>query len=110
MTSPTIKPPNAISIWVENNLLIAELPTPDGKLSHYLRLPLNYVGLNQLVDILKVRRPDSKFAEPGDPNQWQVEKDKNGLTVGKVTRIGKPSFAPHLHDAARAILRRMGIS
>jgi len=116
MTAPIIKPPHAISLWVDGGVLHVELPGTDAdKKAHVLRLPLNVFGMTHIVNLLQARTASSRIGEKGDPTQFQSNKALAALAKGfdpdKIKRPKpKVTWSAELRAGAREALRKVGLS
>lgn len=115
----TLRPPHAISLWANNEVLYVELPNTHISFgqSHQLKLPLNVYGLTQVVNILRSRSSQSRVGELGDPTQHQADaaiKQMQRAAAGYKGPITKPkakiSATPEQRSTIRDILRKVGIS
>lgn len=113
-----LRPPHAISIWANNEILFVELPdaeTGEGP-SHFLKLPLNVWGLAQILSIAQERSRNSKIGDEGDPTQVQAEKaikEMQRLAAGYNKPITKPKpkvpLTTQMSEAVREAMRKAGI-
>ena len=114
----TIRPPHAISLWANKDILYVELPQANGsgEQSHTIRLPLNVYGLTQAVELLRSREVTSRIGTKGDPTQHQAEasiKDMQKKAAGYTGPITRPkqklALTPERAMSVRSILRQIGI-
>lgn len=115
MTQPTIRPPHAISLWIQDNVLIAELPNTQDQTAqaHYLRFPHNVYGLTQLVEVLRARDENSRIGSKGDPTQAQTDKElallAKGFDPSKIKRKEVVKMDEGIRGTIRDILRKAGL-
>ena len=108
---PTIKPKNAASIWADGDFIYLDLPSPDGSISHTIKVGNCEAGICKVLTILKHRDSEARLASKGDPTQHQV--DKRLFTLTPKTKIrhlgGQFSFTLDQHKAANVVLKRLGM-
>lgn len=100
-----IRPPNAPAIWLADNTIFLELPSPDGGASHTLHFQAGVLGLHQIVTLLRERTRASRLGERGDPIQHMIDYSYNEAKVQRA----KPSYPQALRDATRKVLQELGI-
>ena len=102
-----MKPPFAISIWVIDDFLYAELPASRGATTHTIHVKATPEGLSHILSMLKARNAQSEIGSPGDPTQWQLDLSFDEAKVKRVKPKAKAT--PEMQSAARAILRELGM-
>lgn len=109
-----MKPSHAPSVWFEDQTLCVELPGL-GEHSHVIKLegPENWPRLFQM---LQHRTGETTIGEPGDPTQYQLDKQASRIIAqaiidGRVRKVGRrpAAMTPEQHAKVDEILREMGL-
>lgn len=118
-----IRPKNYAMVWSDSDWLYAEFSTPTPDKTYTVKYPNSPEGLSRLFQALHVRTEWSLIGQDGSPTQWQIDEFKGemaGIKPGTVTYVdkrGQPitprrvksKFSPQLQDAAKDVLRKLGM-
>ena len=104
-----MKPPHACSIWADEDTFFVEMPSPiEGVEPTVAHIPCNAVYLWQL---LRARANDfarATIATPACPTQLQLDELIDEYLARKGAKP-KPEFTEAQRNAARDVLRELGI-
>lgn len=112
-----IRPANAASIWIADDVLWLELPACLGAKTHTVHLTADLPGMNTVVGLLKARHAESKIGQAGDLTQWQLDRiaKMKPMTAEEIaackTKIRRPkrTYSEELRRSAKEVLQKMGL-
>ena len=104
MTSPSW----AAAIWADANQLHLYLPSVKGSEGHAVHLPNTPAGLARALAIINDRHAGSTIGTAGSPTNYQLEREGSAVLKAKPKKP-TPSFTKSQQEAAKAVLRELGM-
>jgi len=104
------RPPHACSIWADEDTFFVEMPSPiEGVEPTTVRIPCNAVYLWQLLRARANDFPKATIATPTCPTQLQLDELVDEYLANKAKARARPKFTEAQRNAARDVLRELGI-